>query len=137
MKNDWTLNTPIKWKRKKDIANLVFLVSEWCKNNLSYKSEMPIVWVDWNKSDIYGEYEIDDNEIIVYSRVHEKIEDLIDTTIHEWAHFLQDKKRLLRSLKTYKFSNDLNPNEIEAIKVAEENISKCWEDIRNNRVKLS
>ena len=90
MKNDWALDTTLKYKRKKDIANLVFMVSEWCKNNLTYKKNMPIVWVDWNKSDIYGEYEIDENEIIVYSSFHKTVKDLIDTTIHEWAHFLQD-----------------------------------------------
>jgi len=136
VKNNWRLNTSLKWKRRDDITNLVFLVSEWCKNNLSSNKEMPIIWVDFDSSRIYGEYQIDENEIFIYPKRHKNIKDIIDTTIHEWVHFLQDKKGLLNSLEVYKFSNNLNPNEIEAIEIAEENINKCWKDIKQGKVNI-
>jgi len=130
----WRLNTRLKSKKKKDIANLVFLVSSWCNDNLSSKKHAPMIWVDWEKSPIYGEYVIDDNEIVIYGKTNKNVRDLIDTTIHEWAHFLQDKKNLLKSLK--KFDDDSNPNEIEAIELAEKWVKKCWKDIKNGKVHL-
>lgn len=136
MKN-WTLDTSIKWKDRKDITNLVFLVSEWCKNNLESSKELPMIWTDWEINlEKYGHYDLDDNEITIYPKTSDDVRDIIDTVIHEWVHFLQDNKILLESLERYKYAIDLNPNEIEAEKIAKQNTKKCWKDIRNNPVKL-
>ena len=136
MKN-WTLDTSIKWKDRKDITNLVFLVSEWCKNNLESSKELPMIWTDWEINlEKYGHYDLDDNEITIYPKTSDDVRDIIDTVIHEWVHFLQDNKILLESLERYKYAIDLNPNEIETEKIAKQNTKKCWKDIRNNPVKL-
>ncbi len=133
---DWRLNTSLKWKRKKDITDLVFLVSEWCHKNLQSNKETPMIWVDWSNSKLCGEYQIDENEIFIYGKQHKSVKDIIDTTIHEWVHFLQDKKGLLRSLEVYKFSSNLNPNELEAISIAKKNINKCWKGIKSKKVNI-
>lgn len=136
MNKKWRLNTKIKWKRHNDITNFVFLASEWCKINLKSNKELPMVWVDWDKNKIFGEYTLEDNEIIVYPKRNINIRDLIDTVIHEWTHFLQDNKELEKSLKKYKFAVDLNPYEKEAVEMANRWVEKCWKDIKEGKVNI-
>lgn len=129
MLKEWHKNTPLRWKRRKDIESLVFDVSNWCMNNLLSNEKLPKVWIDWKRQKrCYGEYDYTDNEIIVYPLIHEKVEDIIDTTIHEWIHFLQDTKELIDSIKRYKFYKSANPKELEAVELAKKYTKKYLKD---------
>ena len=130
LNKDWKLNTSLKWKRRKDIESLVFDVANWCMNNLSSNEKLPKIWIDWKRQNrCYGEYDYTDNEIIVYPLIHEKVEDIIDTTIHEWIHFLQDTKEIIDSIKRYKHFKSANPKELEAIELAKKYTKKYWNNI--------
>ena len=119
MQKEWHKNTSLRWKRRKDIESLVFDVANWCMNNLSSNEKLPKVWIDWKRQKrCYGEYDYTDNEIIVYPLINEKVEDIIDTTIHEWIHFLQDTEEIIDSIKRYKYFKSANPKELEAVELA-------------------
>lgn len=119
MIKEWNKETSLRWKRRRDVESLVFDVARWCTNNLSSNEKLPKVWVDWKRQKrCYGEYDYADNEIIVYPLIHEKVEDIIDTTIHEWIHFLQDTEEIIDSIKRYKHYKDANPKELEAVELA-------------------
>lgn len=125
MLKEWHKNTPLRWKRKKDIESLVFDVANWCMNNLSSNKKLPKVWIDWKRQRrCYGEYDYTDNEITVYPLIHERVKDIIDTTIHEWIHFLQDTEEVIDSIKRYEFYKSANPIEVEAIKLAKKYTKK-------------
>ena len=136
MTKEWNKETSLKWKRRRDVERLVFTVANWCMLNLPSNEKLPKVWIDWKRQNrCYGEYDDPDNEIIVYPLIHKKVKDIIDTTIHEWIHFLQDTEEVIDSAKRYKYFKDANPKEIEAIKIAEKNTKKCLKDIyRNGRI---
>jgi hypothetical protein len=119
MQKEWHRDTSLRWKRRKDIESLVFDVANWCMKNLSSNEKLPKVWTDWKRQNrCYGEYDYTDNEITVYPLIHEKVEDIIDTTIHEWIHFLQDTEEIIEKEKTYKFYKSANPIELEAVELA-------------------
>jgi|TARA_B100001093_G_scaffold245981_1_gene235498 hypothetical protein len=133
MQKEWHKDTSLKWKRKKDIESLVFNVANWCMHNLPSNEKLPKVWVDWKRQKrCYGEYDYTDNEIIVYPLIHEKVEDIIDTTIHEWIHFLQDNNEIIEKEETYKFYKSANPIELEAVELAKKYTKKCIKDIYKN-----
>lgn len=136
MTKEWNKETPLRWKRRKDVEQLVFTVANWCMHHLPSNEKLPKVWVDWKRQNrCYGEYDYTDNEIIVYPLIHEKVKDIIDTTIHEWVHFLQDTDEIIDSIKRYKHYKDANPKELEAIKMAKKNTKKCLKDIyRDGRI---
>jgi hypothetical protein len=119
MQKEWHRDTSLRWKRRKDIESLVFDVAKWCMHNLPSNEKLPKVWTDWKRQNrCYGEYDYTDNEITVYPLIHEKVEDIIDTTIHEWIHFLQDTEEIIEKEKTYKFYKSANPIELEAVELA-------------------
>lgn len=119
MLNEWNKNTPLRWKRRKDIESLVFDVANWCMHNLPSDEKLPKVWVDWKRQKrCYGEYDYTDNKIMVYPLIHERVEDIIDTTIHEWIHFLQDNNEIIEKEEKYKFYKSANPIELEAVELA-------------------
>ena len=63
--------------------------------------------------------------------------DIIDTTIHEWVHFLQDTEELIDIIERYKYFKSADPKELEAIKLAKKNTKKCLNDIYiNGRIHL-
>lgn len=130
MIKEWNKETPLRWKRRKDVENLVFDVANWCMNNLSSNEKLPKVWVDWKRQNrCYGEYDYTDNEIIVYPLIHKKVEEIIDTTIHEWIHFLQDTEEIIDSIQRYKHYKDANPKELEAVKLAKKYTKKYLSNI--------
>ena len=125
MQKEWHKNTSLRWKRRKDIESLVFDVAKWCMHNLPSNEKLPKVWTDWKRQNrCYGEYDYTDNEITVYPLIHEKVEDIIDTTIHEWIHFLQDTEEIIEKEKTYKFYKSANPIELEAVELAKKYTKK-------------
>lgn len=136
MTKEWNKETSLKWKRRRDVEQLVFTVANWCMLNLPSNEKLPKVWIDWKRQKrCYGEYDYTDNEIIVYPLIHKKVKDIIDTTIHEWIHFLQDTEELIDSIERYKYFKSADPKELEAIKMAEKNTKKCLKDIyRNGRI---
>lgn len=119
MQKGWHRDTPLRWKRKRDVESLVFDVANWCMNNLSSNEKLPKVWADWKRQNrCYGEYDYTDNEITVYPLIHENVKDIIDTTIHEWIHFLQDNNEIIEKEEKYKFYKSANPIELEAVELA-------------------
>lgn len=130
MLKEWHKNTPLRWKRRKDVEQLAFTVANWCMINLPSNEKLPKLWIDWKRQNrCYGEYDYTDNEIIVYPLIHKKVKDIIDTTIHEWVHFLQDTEEIIDSVERYKYFKDANPKELEAIKLAKKYTKRCLKDI--------
>ncbi len=125
---DWKLDTTLRWKRHKDVNSLIFKASDWCKVNIKslVDKEFPIVWIDRDSAKIYGDYCWTDNEITIYPRRNETVEDLIDTVIHEWVHWSQDGA----DLEKYKFANNLDPKENDAIENAKIMTPMCWRNIK-------
>lgn len=136
MQKKWHKDTPLRWKRKKDIEQLIFTVANWCMMNVPSKKKLPKLWIDWKRQNrCYGEYDYTENEITVYPLIHSEVKDIIDTTIHEWVHFLQDTEELIDSIERYKFYKSANHKEIEAILLAKKYTKKCLKDIyRNGRL---
>lgn len=125
MQKEWHKDTTLRWKRRRDVESLVFDVANWCMHNLPSNEKLPKVWTDWKRQNrCYGEYDYTDNKIIVYPLIHEKVEDIIDTTIHEWIHFLQDNNEIIEKEERYKFYKSANPIELEAVELAKKYTKK-------------
>ena len=74
---------------------------------------------DWR-----GEYDSEENEIVIYSKNITSKSDLAKTIVHEYAHYLQDPKWMTRYYNMgYKYNN--HPYEIEAFTIEQIN----WKDV--------
>jgi hypothetical protein len=65
---------------------------DWCvdKYGMSkYHDDIP--WLDFNQDDlgIMGEYQADSNTVIIYPDYIKSYDDLVETIIHEFQHYLQ------------------------------------------------
>lgn len=67
-----------------------------------------------SKTDSFGEYNADDNSIVIYWPKMKTNEDIIRTIIHEYQHYLQSKTWYTRYSRMYDYST--NPYEIAAYK---------------------
>lgn len=127
---NWNRKTTLKWKRKSDIEKLIFTVANWCMRKLKSDEKLPKLWIDWkNNPKCFGEYCYTDNNITVYPKIHETVNDIIDTVIHEWVHFLQDNSEIIENRERYKYYKSKNPSELEAIKLAKKYTKVCFKDI--------
>ena len=112
---DWELNTTTKWKRHDDVNMFIFAVTDWCKRNIRSDKKYPIIWIDWHQKNHFGDYCWTDNEITIYPKKSETVEDIIDTVIHEWVHWTQ-----------------IECNERMANDIAKQMTPKCWANLTDN-----
>lgn len=130
----FNLYTPIKHQRKKRINDVINLTIDWCINkwgvskvglclDICYKEHTPSYIVS------KGEYDIEENEIIIYPSNNSNIRDLVDTVIHEFTHHRQDMSKYHKVL--LKSGYDNHPLEIESNETAKKYRKVCWYSIRN------
>ena len=82
---------------------------------VEYSPESEGIDNDWK-----GEYDAEENEIIIYSKNITSKSDLAKTIVHEYAHYLQDPKWMTRYYTMgYKYNN--HPYEKEAFRIEELN----------------
>lgn len=87
--------------------------------SVQYSPQSEGVDNDWR-----GEYDSEENEIVIYSKNITSKSDLAKTIVHEYAHYLQDPKWMTRYYNMgYKYNN--HPYEIEAFTIEEIN----WKDV--------
>jgi len=83
--------------------------------SVQYSPQSEGVDNDWR-----GEYDSEENEIVIYSKNITSKSDLAKTIVHEYAHYLQDPKWMTRYYSMgYKYNN--HPYEIEAFTIEEIN----------------
>ena len=120
-------------KKLEDIGEKVI---NWCidKFGLSkYHEYDPWLEIDMVRTDNpLGEYVHDNNEIIIYPKAIDNMDEFIGTIIHEYTHYMQSpswytrysnrRKELMGRIVSH-------PYEIEAYEVAKKNMKKCKKEV--------
>ena len=123
-KKNQTINVP-----KSKFVNIVI---DWCKKNLEhpkYHKYYPMVEVKYYKyKKASGDYSSSNKIIRIFVNNHQTIEDLVNTCIHEYVHYLQmpyqaNQEEYNRFNKTNGYLN--NPYEVEARERAELYTPQC------------
>jgi hypothetical protein len=114
------INTNLNTLTHKEIRHIVVKTMDYCQSKfgVSKKKGYPkvIVKVQSKNDDIlsYGEYCPDSHTIVVFKNNCKNVNDLIETTLHEYTHTLQPvKSKYYKMLKKYGYNN--HPMEIEAV----------------------
>ena len=102
-------------------------VIDWCVNEFGlskYHDHDP--WLDFDNDDLkmMGEYNIDENTITIYVNEIKNIDDLIETIIHEYVHYLQRPSWYTRYINMG-YKNENNPYEMIAETIAINNLKQC------------
>ncbi len=118
-------------------ARFVNLVIEWCQKNMEFPAHhkyYPTVEIKYYKSKKKsGDYSSRSRVIRIFVNNRQTIEELVDTCIHEYAHYLQMPKEInqleyTKYNKTKGYYN--NPYEVDARKKAAFYTPKCVKDLR-------
>lgn len=106
-------------------------VMNWCKKNIGVnkrKKYLPILeWHTKSWDNDCGDYDFEDNIISVYKSSHRSAIDLIHTIIHEWAHYLQSRKKYYDYADEYGYAK--NPYENQANYIADKYKFQCKRDL--------
>ena len=134
-------STPSNYSKKKYTLNVtkagfINAVIEWCKENMEYPKHhkyYPTVEVKYYKNKkANGDYSSRSRIIRIFVNNHKSIEDLVDTCIHEYTHYLQMPKEA-HQIEYNKFNNTKgyydNPYEIDARTKAKQYTPKCLNDL--------
>ena len=129
---NYNMYTKLKGKRKVTIEKIVGSTLEWCieKWGLNGKRKSLLeIELDWDsKEGPMGEYDYQDNLILIYPRNNVNIMDLVDSVIHEFTHQRQKMSKYNKVLKGVGYND--HPMEIEAYEVAKVNRKECWYEIK-------
>ena len=115
-------------------------VINWCvdKFGLSkHYNDYPYVEIDMvETNNPLGEFISDNNEIIIYPKAINNMDEFIGTIIHEYTHYMQSPSwytRYLNNLTIDEVIKNLpspsHPYEIEADEVAKKNMKKCKNEV--------
>ena len=115
-------------------------VINWCvdKFGLSkHYNDYPYVEIDMvETNNPLGEFISDNNEIIIYPKAINNMDEFIGTIIHEYTHYMQSPSwytRYLNNLTIDEVIKNLpspsHPYEIEADEVAKKNMNKCKNEV--------
>lgn len=118
-------------------AKFINRVIEWCKQNMEhpkYHKYYPIVEVKYYKTKkVSGDYCSSNQIIRIFVNNHQTIDELIDTCIHEYVHYLQMPFQT-NQVEYNKFNKTRgyhkNPYEIEARERAAFTTPKCIKDLK-------
>ena len=138
---DFFKSTIQKYTKEKYTLNvtksrLVKATIEWCKENMEYPKHhkyYPTIEVKYTKNkNTNGDYSSRNRNIRIFVNNHNSIEDLINTCIHEYAHYLQMPKEA-NQLEYNKYNKAKgyfnNPYEIDAREKANFYTPKCIEHL--------
>ena len=118
-------------------ARFINLIIDWCKKNMEFPKHhkyYPMVEVKYyNTKKVSGDYSSSNRIIRIFVNNHQTINELVDTCIHEYVHYLQmpyqaNQEEYNRFNKTKGYFN--NPYEIDARKKAKFYTPKCIKDFK-------
>ena len=142
--NQKTISNVKKYNFKKNYglnvskAKFVNTVIDWCKENLQYPKYhkyYPSVEIKYyiNKKKC-GDYSSKNRVIRIFINNHESLDELVNTIIHEYTHYLQ-MQRDINQQEYNKYNIKMgyinNPYEIDARKKAQFYTPKCIKDLKN------
>lgn len=114
---------------KKDVANYIeqFIAAiEQMYGMSNHQKCFPYIYVSSDTpDDVKGEFCYILNEIVVYYKNIDSLEELVRTVIHEYQHYLQSPSWMTRYYKQG-YTYDNHPYEVAA-RQQEENWNKIWE----------
>jgi hypothetical protein len=124
------------YKLRVNKKRFVIEVVKWALMNLEYKGVVLKKWnVDveisyYNHKKVHGLFYSGINKIKIFVNNHKKIEDLVDSCIHEVVHYLQfchDPKNYSKNYKLLldKLSYQKHPMELEARSIAASYTKSC------------
>jgi hypothetical protein len=134
------LKTSTKTISLQEKREIVKKTIEWCKTNLGVynrrRNKFKYSIRVQSKKDInkigceaMGQFECKTNTLTIYHNNNETVKDLVQTTIHEYTHYLQPISTYYRKYyKIYDYYS--NPFEIEAFKNEKKYYKKCWKSIK-------
>ena len=111
-------------------------VINWCVGEFGlskYHDRDP--WLDFDNDDLkmMGEFDMIENRITVYTNEVKNINDLIETIIHEYVHYLQRPSWYTR-YTNMGYEDERNPYEMIAELIAIENRKRCKKEVLNERI---
>ena len=77
---------------KKELEDIGNKVIDWCIDEFGlskYYEHYPYVEIDMFEENPMGEFIRDNNEIIIYPKAMENMDDFVSTVIHEYTHYMQ------------------------------------------------
>lgn len=125
------LKTPIEKVGRVDAVRIVNMSLRWCKTHMGVnnrKKFAPIWSVRKGYDTDCGEYDAEENEVLIYWDNCTDVRELIATCVHEWTHQLQP----IRS-KYFKYpgSYSRNPYEREARRNEDTYTPIVWKHIKH------
>ena len=131
---------------KKELEDIGDKVIDWCIDEFGlskYYEHYPYVEIDMFEENPMGEFIRDNNEIIIYPKAMENMDDFVSTVIHEYTHYMQSPSWYTRyanrktELSAEEFATYLlrgessldHPYEIQAEQIATNNYIQCKNNI--------
>ena len=128
--------TNLKELHSYQINKLVNLALEWCSNRFGFRKYTPNIYFSITKERLdenaSGWYEPSRHEPEITININKNInvQDLINTIIHEYTHYLQPKLQKSYNPSDPGFDYKTNPFEVEAREVAKKYTRKCYIQIK-------
>lgn len=124
------LKTPIPKLGRAPAVRIANMTLNWCKKNLGVnkrKKYEPVWSIRKGEENICGEYDHEENEVLVYWDQCDDVRELISTCIHEWTHQLQPIRT-----KYFKYpgSYSRNPYERQAKRNETKYTPIVWKEIK-------
>jgi len=125
-----------KYRMSVNKKKFVIEVVKWALMNLEYKGLIKHKWnVDveisyYDHKKVHGLFYSGINKIKIFVNNHKRVEDLVDSCIHEVVHYLQfshDPKNYSKNYKLFldKMTYQRHPMEIEARTIAASHTKNC------------
>ena len=120
---------------KKELEDIGDKVIDWCIHEFGlskYYEHYPYVEIDMVEENPMGEFIRDNNEIIIYPKAMENMDDFVSTVIHEYTHYMQSPSwytRYLNNLTLNEVIKNKHPYEIQAEQIATNNYIQCKNNI--------
>jgi hypothetical protein len=125
-----TLKTRIDELGRAPTIRIAEIALRWCRRTIGVnnrKKYSPTWFIRKGYDDTTcGEYDADDNEVLIYWNNIETIEELLHTCIHEWTHQTQP---ITTKYFKYPGSYSRNPYERQARYAEKKHTPACWEHI--------
>lgn len=119
-----------------DVTTIATATIDWCEKNIGVNWRYPRPRlsllggvIDDMPNTMYGEYDVEDNIIIINLQCNVYVRCLIKTIIHEYTHYLQPIKTKYQKLAKKHGYYD-NPLEVEARFNENTKYKDCFKDLK-------